>query len=184
MKRVVLTGVLLAWWLGLVNAQTHFSVESQNLIVSESVTPIITTFMTHGFVNSRLGIFVWSFTNKYWAEAYAGPTYSPTSFIQAGIGSGLEQADGLWRVGGFIWIGNKKFQALTLLEKGTSGRWHRIIANYNLSKWLGIGGITERFLGTGPRIQFAVPHLPVQIWTAKLYLNNRWSNYLSMKFSF
>lgn len=41
-----------------VSAQTHFKVESQNLISNSELLPSITGYMTHGFTKSQLSTLV------------------------------------------------------------------------------------------------------------------------------
>lgn len=167
-----------------VSAQTHFEIESQNLISSGEVSPAMTGYMTHSFTESQFGTFAWFLVGEHWAEGYAGLTYSPWSWCQAGFGVGLEQADDPWRVGGSLWIGNENLSVLTLLEDGGGQFWHRVVVNYRVNKVVGVGFMSEEFVGVGPRLELNVPKTPVQLWTSVLRKDGNTNGYITLKFSF
>jgi len=168
-----------------VSAQTtRFEVESQNLISKSDVAPSIDGYMTHGFTGSQFGTFAWFFVGEHWAEGYAGLTYAPLSWCQVGLGFGLEQADDPWRVGSSLWVGNGRWSVLALLEDGGGAFWHRVVANYRVNPILGVGLMSEEFVGVGPRLEVTVPKLPVQLWTSVLRKDGNDNGYLTLKFSF
>ncbi len=167
-----------------VSAQTHFAIESQNLVSNNELSPAITGYMTHGFTESQLGTFAWLLVGEHWAEGYAGLTYMPLSWCQVGLGFGMEQADDLWRVGGSLWIGNGSWSILMLLENGGSGFWHRVVVNYRIGTVVGIGFMSQESVGVGPRFELNVPKLPVQLWASLLRKDRNNKGYLTLKFSF
>ncbi len=170
-------------------AQTHFEVESQNLISREkngnfNISPAMDAYMTHAFNDSRWGTFAWFLVCKDWAEAYAGFTLAPTTWCQIGFGLGLEQVNNLWRVGGSTWLGYGRYSLLVLLEEGAGVFWHRAVINRKLNDVIGIGYMSEEFVGIGPRIEINIPKTPVKIWTSLLHKDRKNHCYLAFKFSF
>ena len=181
MKALLSIAVILSLAPLVCRAQTRFSAESQNLISRNKTTPTIIGFLSSG--NKNVGIFGWFFVNQYWAESYVGPTIRIAPCLQIGTGVGLEQSNNPLRYGGFIGLGNAKYQSLTLLETGGSGFWYRVTVNCPIQKWCGIGAIAEKKLGGGPRFQINIPKNPVQFRIAQLVKNGNQSTYLSVKFN-
>ena len=169
-------------------AQTHFEVESQNLISSQdgdfNISPTVDTYMTHAFNDSKWGTFAWFLVCENWAEGYAGLTFAPLSWCQLGLGFGLEKADDPWRVGGSVWFGHERYSLLILLEEGGGAFWHRIVANYKLSRVFGIGYMSEEFVGVGPRVEVNIPKTPVQVWSSLLRKDGKNNIYLTFKLTF
>jgi hypothetical protein len=119
-------------------------------------------------LNDNFGFFAFSWVEKVWSEAYGGITYSPTNWLQLGIGIGLEQADQPWRLAYSIWAGNEKISLFNVLETGGSGFYYRCQFNMRVAKQLGLGGFTERYTGMGPRVEINLPGVP-QLWITPLY---------------
>lgn len=110
------------------------------------------------------GTFTFFWVEQYWAQAYGGLTYAPVSWLQVGLGAGLEQADNPWRIASSIWLGNDRLSALTVLETGGSGFFYRSQFNVMVTSWLGLGGLAERYTGFGPRAEIGPKQLPLQLW--------------------
>ncbi len=159
--------------------ETHFTIESQNLFTNKQITPTITGYITHNLNKERLGIFAWFLVNKHWAEGYTGLSYK-FPHCQISAGAGLEQAKQSLRLGGSLWLGNKKIYTLVITEKGGSGFWHRAIINYRL-KWLGVGVMSQTKLGIGPRFEVKIPQTPFKVWGSVLSGKNI---FLSLKMNF
>ncbi len=166
-------------------AQTSFWVENQNT-VARSVTPQIDATLSYTFDNSKLGCFAWFLVSETYSEAYFGPTYSPFSWAQIGVGAGLEQTDTPFRLGGFVWVGRDQYSLLTIYEKSKTDYWYKAQANMNLNHWLGVGAIVQRFVGVGPRIQVTIPASPIQIWGAPTYdwQAKSWKGIISVRLLF
>lgn len=124
------------------------------------MSPSITGNMTHGNIENQFGTFAWFFVSEFWAEGYVGLTYAPLSYCQVGLGVGIEQAKYPLRFGGSLWLGNGHW---SVLSDGGSGFWHRVVANYHLSPLIGIGFMSEKFMGVGPRLELNLPKLPVEL---------------------
>jgi hypothetical protein len=122
-----------------------------------------------GNITATVGTFAWFQVDENYAEAYAGPSFSPKPWLQFGAGAGVEQTAHPLRLGSFIWAGNQRVQFLFMGEGLGSGWWYKSECNWNASKKLGLGLMTERFKGTGPRIQYSMPHTPLTVWSAFLF---------------
>ncbi|MDP2934133.1 MAG: hypothetical protein Q8N81_08515, partial [bacterium] len=106
-------------------------------------------------------------------EAYGGLTYSPKPWVQVAAGAGVEEAKNPGRIGGFVWMGNSKSSILFVPEYGGSGFWWKLEANRKITKVIGAGFITERYKGSGPRVEFRIPKVPVTIWAAPMFEAHR-----------
>jgi hypothetical protein len=122
--------------------------------------------------DERWGWFAFTEAKQTYAQAYAGPTYSPKKWLQVGLGIGLEQDQNPLRVGGFLWAGHGRYSLLTIQEHGGSGRWYRTEANFQALERLGLGAMHQKGYGLGPRIQFQIPRSPIVLWAAALRDND------------
>lgn len=125
----------------------------------------------------KLGGFVWFQTekgySKTYGQIYGGPTFLAKSYLQFGLGAGVEQAKNPGRLGGFVWIGDSKSSLLFVPEYGGSGFWWKLEANYKLGQSVGAGFITERFKGSGPRFEYKIIHTPFVVWAAPMFEKQR-----------
>jgi len=108
----------------------------------------ITSTLNHDF-GSGFGAFAFLQDTRGWSQAYAGPTYSPCSEIQLGVGLGLESDTDEIRKGGFLWAGKGDFSFLGLYEEGGSGPWHKHWLMYNVDKKWSVGLVDRSFYGEG-----------------------------------
>lgn len=140
---------------------------------------------SHKF-NKELGTFLFLLVSKKWAQAYIGPTYSPSSWLQVGAGLGLEQADNPTRFGGFVYMSRGCYSLLAIYEDGGGGHWYKSELNIKATGWLGAGAIVQHMLGVGPRIELSIPRTPVMIWAAPLYdwSTGRFNGTLAVRMSF
>jgi len=162
-----------------VQAQNNFTGEIQNLFSQGEITSTFKGFFSHSY-NNELGMFAFTFINKYWAETYVGPTWKPNEFIMFGAGAGIEQIEGFWRVGGFIGAGYKNCHVLILLEDGASGFWYQAVADVKLHELLKIGIMAESKLDVGPTVEIGLPGQPVKLW-GTIFKD---SQYAGIKFNF
>jgi len=107
-------------------------------------------------------------TGKY-REFYVGPYWKPTDWLQLGVAIGRESDQGTnsFRRNAFAQIDTEKVFALAIYENGGSGPWHRVHAVYHLNEKSSVGGMTERFLGHGPRAEYKIAK-NVTVWSALL----------------
>lgn len=122
----------------------------------------VKAFITYGG-KKKLGAYCWAQTSEGYSQVYCGPTYSINKSVQVGVAVGAETASPAIRVAGFIYVGKGKFSNLLVVEKGGSGTWGRNQASYQAHKNLSLSITTQRFSGTGPRIDVAIPKTNLSI---------------------
>ena len=142
-------------------------VEERTYVSGAAITPRIDGLLTKT-IKGDVGGFCWFQIQAAYSQAYCGPTYSPKPWIQLALGSGIETDKHPARVGSYVWLGNAKLSGLATFEDGGSGFWYKVEANYQIRKALGLGMLSERYHGTGPKIEFSVPHTALKLWIAPL----------------
>ena len=147
---------------------------SENLFASNAL-------IMNSFKNKKYGTYFWIYRNKIWSEGYGGLTYMPTKNLQLGAGIGIEDADDPLRLSSMIWVGDKKWYILSLLEDGGSGKWHQINALYRLNKYIQFGFMEEKYTGFGPKIELTAPNLPIALWFSLLTIENNQNSYITLK---
>lgn len=166
MKKVILLVVTLALVPSFVSAQTW--VEQRTDVTADTTTPRLDGWIS-GKVTGSVGTFAWFQIDQNYGQGYAGLSLTPKSWLQFGVGAGVEQTTRPLRFGSFVWAGNQHVSLLFIGEGLGSGWWYKSEFNWTATKDLGIGLMTERFKGTGPRVQYAVPGTPLTIWSAYLF---------------
>ena len=167
MKSVLSTAAFILLFIPAVYAQNW--VEERAFFSKSEATPRIDGLFTKGF-GKKVDGFVWFQVAQNYSQAYGGILYTPKQWIQIAAGAGLEQAGNPGRIGGYIWVGKKRSSLLLIGEYGGSGLWGKLEYNYKINNMVGLGAISERFKGTGPRIQISIPHTPMTIWgSAMIY---------------
>ena len=162
-------------------SQNIIQVELKNLFTGSENLFAVNALMMNSFKNKKYGSYFWIYKNKIWSEGYGGLTYMPTKNLQLGAGIGIEDADDPLRLSSMIWLGDKKWYILSLLEDGGSGKWHQINAAYRFNKYIHLGMMEEKFTGFGPRLELMVPNLPVSIWFSSLRENKSQNLYFTLK---
>jgi len=162
--------------------KSSYAVEIKNLFIDSQHVPAFDVLTMRTFESKKLGYYAWVFANEVWAEGYGGLTYMPTSYFQVGLGLGVEKANNPLRIGSMVWVGKDNWYVLTLLESGGSGYWHQINAIYRLNRNIGFGFMKEEFTGFGPRLEFSLSNLPIQLWVSLLQLDGNLNKYLTIKF--
>ncbi|OGZ31829.1 MAG: hypothetical protein A2V69_01040 [Candidatus Portnoybacteria bacterium RBG_13_40_8] len=126
-------------------------------------------FWIQGNFNKKFGYFGWTLVSKNWSEIYPGLSWQPTSWLQVGIGMGIEQGQSKARFGEFIWIGKGKFYFLGFTEHEGSGFWYRAMAMYRPSQAFQVGLMSQYKLGIGPKVEMVI-YKPFALWVAALIL--------------
>lgn len=165
------------------HAQTTFWVEGRTFL-SQGQAINRASALISAPIKERFGIFAWIQTDKNYGQAYGGLTFSPKSWIQFAGGPGIEQDDNPWRVGGYIWLGKDRTSLLFIPEYGGSGFWMKTELNQSLNSLIGIGLISERFKGTGPRVEFNVPALKMKLWAAPLWEKGSTNGLVGIRWNF
>lgn len=131
-------------------------VEQEIEVVDGEVTPQLKIFLTYGG-KTKAGLYCWFQASKPYSQIYCGPTYQPKEWLQVGAAVGLETAKRPVKAAVFIWTGKGKFSNLLILEKGSYELWYRNQFGYQVSKNLNLSLASQRFQGTGPRVEYSVP---------------------------
>lgn len=93
--------------------------------------------------------FGYACVSQGWSEAYVGPTIKISDHAGAGVGAGIESGCKNIRFGGFLWASQGDVSVLALLEEGGSGQWHKVAADYQLTKRIKVGLVEQSYLGVG-----------------------------------
>ena len=117
-----------------------------------------------GKVSGRLGWSAFGLVNEGWGQAYAGPTFAPTSWSEVGFSVGVES--GGKRFAESLWLGKGRVSVLAIHEHGYTGSWHKVTADVAMAKGLSVGYHDQAFLGRGPRVQLT--RGKVSVWSALL----------------
>ncbi|HOX41597.1 MAG TPA: hypothetical protein PK263_05405 [bacterium] len=129
-------------------AATTLEIES-NLSTGQKVFSVFATKS----LSKQVGVFTYLYASASWSEGYAGLTYAPVSWLEAGLGYGVEQATPSYRIGGWIWAGKDRFSACYLFEDGGSGPWHKLRLDYQLTSRVKVGVVDRSFLGNGASVE-------------------------------
>ena len=133
----------------------------------------IDAYMVRHFNQSNFGMSAFLLVTEGWGEAYVGPTYAPTEWIELSLSIGGEQTpDGLGlRYGAGLWLGNGPWSALISLEANNAvfrgddiGAWYDFTGTYTVADWLKLGLRDRRFVGAGPHVNVSIPSTPLSIW--------------------
>jgi hypothetical protein len=147
-------------------------VEQRTFMSSGVVAPRIGALITAP-VSGKFGAFTWLQVQNGYSESYGGLTYGPKPWLQLAGGAGIEESKSSGRIGGFVWMGNAKTSVLFIPEYGGSGLWWKAEVNHKPGKTVGVGIISERFKGTGPRFEYKIPHTQLLLWGAPMFERNR-----------
>ncbi len=135
--------------------------------VNGTIQPDINVFTSKAFSDSSKFSFT-SFTlvEQNWAEALVGISYSPTSWLNIGLSTGIEVNPALYRLAGSIWLGKDKSSLLFLWEKGdgNDNYWYKVTALHDVSKRVSLGAIAWRYHGIGPVVFYGVKKLDSKFW--------------------
>ncbi len=124
-------------------------------------------YWIQGQFNKQFGWFAWALGSKNWSEIYPGLSWQPTSWLQMGVGAGIEQGQSKARFGEFLWIGKGRFCFLGFTEHEGSGFWYRAMAMYKMNDSFQVGLMSQHKLGIGPKME-AVVLKPFSVWAAIL----------------
>lgn len=146
------------------------------------------------------GLFLQNFNDKFGAfsffqvfgegggQIYSGPTYSPTSWLQIGVGLGVEDLapdDQELRFGSFAYLSHDQYSLLAVYEDLGSGPFYLIQANDQINEHWGVGVMAQDGAGIGPRVLYNLKK-DWMIWGAPLYdwQTEEWSFLLGLRYSF
>ncbi len=152
--------------------QITFQPEAQGTIHRGKSITQFNNLISFTPANSRWGGSAWMQYDKGYAQFYAGPTFSPAPWIQAGLGAGMERYESVRAIrwGSFLWLGYGRCSAITIYEDShNSGYWYKSMIMADIGKGFVLGGMVQRYAGFGPRIEFNIPKTPLTIWASFLH---------------
>jgi hypothetical protein len=178
---------------GLVLASSHVLaaqswVEERNYL-SQQVSIYRVDGLLMGKVKGSVGDFAWFQTDRTYSEAYAGPSITLKKWLVIGAGVGAEENTHPGRLGSFLWTGNNRITMVAVYENGGSGYWYKVEGNCRTFSRLGVGLLSERFHGTGPRFEAGVSRLDtplsrVRLWIAPLVDSGKVQSVFGVRMSF
>lgn len=110
-------------------------------------------------LNNKIGLFGWGQYGKPYRQAYGGLYIRPTSWLQVGAGSGVEQATSKARIAGFYFTSKGRFSSYGVYENGGSGYWYLAISTIAINKYLNFGSHSQAFIGHGVRTEVKLPSI-------------------------
>lgn len=145
-----------------VDAEPFILIGSENRIGGDGAVPRAKAIIDVG-VADHFSITTTFVVSPGYAEAYIGPTWSPTKSFSLGVAGGMETADAPWRSMAYASLHANNLSLFWLAEYGGSGLWYKSTAMYDVGS-LSVGAIVQRFDGVGPRA--VVPYRDVEFWAA------------------
>lgn len=165
---------------GFLESQTNF--ENGRGETSTGINGLMNITLT-----KRTGLYVFGQASRKYSQIYGGPTYSPKPWVQVGAGLGVEQTKRPFRAAGFVWVGQGKVSNLLIGEIGAAkgSGWYKDEFNIQATDRLGIGLISQRFLGTGPRFQLKLSK-KLLLWGAPTYdhLDHKFKATAALRYNF
>lgn len=141
----------------------HGSVTSEvETTGNNDATAQVKAFITYGG-KTKVGSFCWIQVGTEYYQVYCGATYSPKKWAQLGAAVGFEKDKNPLRAGTFLWLGKGKLSNLLVVEAGGSGVWYRNVSSYQAHKNLTLSVSSQRYSGTGGRVDFRIPKTPFKI---------------------
>lgn len=118
-----------------------------------SVTPDINVFGYGPKLDSsgKFRMIYFALFEQNWAEGIVGVNYSPRSWVEFGLGIGMEQNPALYRLTANIWLGKDMFSFFTWVEKGDGkdNYWYKSVLGYAITPKFTAELIAWRFNGVG-----------------------------------
>lgn len=151
------------------HASTSWFAESQNLVQQGNFVPRGVLSVSHGFDDSKFGIYGFSVSNPKYGEFFAGPTYRIIDWLTVGVGTGLEVARKAWRNNVFLFSSQGKHSLFANYEHSVGGYLYVGKYNYQALDWLGLGAIAMRFSGVGAKVELSIPSTPLILWLAPVF---------------
>lgn len=144
-------------------------IENKNITVNGDTVPGFDGIISYD-LTPRVGAFLYYQWAEPYSQFYAGPTlWIIPSVLQIGVAGGAEEASDSHRFGSFLWSGYGKASFLSIWETGGSGDWYKAEFNYAITDHIGVGAMTQRFVGAGPRLEYKIPGSPITLWGGPMW---------------
>lgn len=146
-------------------AEPFILIGSENRISEEGFVPRAKAIVDVGIVD-HFSITTTFVVSPGYAEAYIGPTWSPTKSFSLGVAGGMETTDAPWRAMVYASLRADNLSLLGIVEYGGTGLWYKAVASYGIGP-VSVGALVQRFDGAGPRV--GVSYGDFELWAAPLY---------------
>ncbi len=165
-------------------SQIKGSVEEQNLLSNNTVTPQINIYVQQNipFI-PKLSWTGFSVNTQYWNEALVGLAYAPIKEVEIYASVGLEKDNKPFRYSWGFWAGKYNVSLFSVYEQGGSGYWYKDILIYNPKPFIGVGVHTQRGKGIGPRMELNFVG-KFKVWGTYLIDDDKKSGFIGAKISF
>ncbi len=128
--------------------------------------PAILLSVANRLAQSPFGSFAWCRVQEQYAQAYAGPTWTPVRNLTLGVAVGLEQNPRALRMAQFVSADYGKASAYVLQQYGGSGRYTKMEVGYRVLPAVKVGWLYETPLGSEGKVEFAPKRFPFRAWIA------------------
>lgn len=144
-------------------AQTNGWAEIQQVNTKENSVTRLAGGLA-GSITDTIGYYTFGLVQSDgYYQVYGGPTWKPFSFLEVGVGIGMEDAKPSLRKNAYFQFTGEKVSAFGTFENGGSGPYHKVVLNYRVAEQWGVGLADEKFLGRGPRVEYMVQK-DVTLW--------------------
>lgn len=112
-------------------ADTFVLIGSENRLSADGVLPRAKAIVDVP-VAEKLSVTATFVVSTNYAEAYIGPTWTPSRSFSFGVAGGIELADDPWRAAAFASARHKSLHWLAVAEYGGTGLWYKALASYSV----------------------------------------------------
>lgn len=114
--------------------------------------------------STKFKVFYFALVEKNWAEAQVGIAYCPATWLELGVGVGIEQAPKLYRYTASVWAGKNDVDFSFVGEKGhgADNWWYKTFVRYHFKK-VNVGLMSWRYAVTGPFAEYQL-NKDLKIW--------------------
>lgn len=159
------------------NAQSYGFAQFESQAEGSGIVPTVDLLIGGSIADTEIGtigIEGFSLITEGWAEAYAGPTYTPIPQLTIGFFVGMETStETLPRFAAEVIVSHEWFAFFGAVEFNSdsfdvqqTGLWYKVVATATTTDWLRIGLEWRRFAGLGPHIDVTVPGVPLEFWVS------------------
>mgnify|MGYP001584553983 CR=1 FL=1 len=151
------------------SAGMFMQVEGQMILQNGKEKPQINAVVNVPITGS-LTLTGFGLVKQGWSQFHVGPTWSPSKHCQFGLRAGVEQAHGMWRTAGTLWMGNGTVSSFSVYERGAGGSWYKSVTTVPVLANTRLGLFGQKFAGWGLVVEYKLVH--GKVWAAELLRSN------------
>lgn len=140
-------------------------IASDNVVNAQGVSPSL-EIASEVTLSEHWGFATFSKVSEAMSEGYVGPVWKPNEQFSLGLSAGFETAPPMWRVALTAVYRKQDFEALLILEEGSTGPWYRLDLTERVRS-LKFGLTARHQEGAGVRI--GIIKEGFEVWAAPLY---------------